>query len=120
MGGVAELAVPLPLVTTVARAAPPARQSAYGPARRGEIVTVAVDAARDAERLGWIERPARRRPKRLKIAAGGSATERLKAATELQAGRGQVMIDPDPDEAAEAIHAYLVEEGILRPPDPER
>jgi electron transfer flavoprotein beta subunit len=114
------LVAPLPLVATVARAAPMARQSAYGPARRGEIVTIASVAPRDVERLGWSERPARRRPKRLRIAAGGSAAERLRAATELQAGRGQVMIDPDPDEAAEAIHAYLVEEGILRPSEPER
>ena len=114
------LVAPLPLVATVARAAPMARQSAYGPARRGDIVTIAVEAPRDAERLGWSERPARRRPKRLRIAAGGSAAERLRAATELQAGRGQVMIDPDPDEAAEAIHAYLVEECILRLPNPER
>ena len=44
---------------------------------------------------------------------GGSAAERLRAATEMQAGRGKLMVDPSADEAAGAIMEYLQAEGIL-------
>jgi len=51
----------------------------------------------------------------LKLATGGSAAERLRAATEMQAGRGQLLLNPAPEEAARAIFDYLVKEGILSP-----
>ena len=59
--------------------------------------------------------PARPKPRRLKLATGGSAAERLKAATEMQAGRGRLLVNPPAEEAARAIYDYLVEEGILLP-----
>jgi len=59
------------------------------------------------------EFPARARPRRLKIMTGASAAERLRAATEMQAGRGKLMVDPPPEEAARAIMDYLIAERII-------
>ncbi len=108
------LTAPLPLLATVPVAAPPARLSAFGPARRGRIEPVTATAAPDEARAGWEERPARRRPKRLKVMSKGSAADRVKAVTEMQAGKGRLLTDVGPEEAAEAIYDYLVEEGILQ------
>jgi len=105
----------LPLVATVDRAAPRARLAAHGPARRGRIHAFPGAAETDPWRAAWREQPARPRPKRLRVAAGGSAAERLRALAETPAGRGQLLIDPAPDDAARAIRDYLVAEGILRP-----
>ena len=109
------LEAPLPLVATVDRAAPRARLAAYGPARRGRIEALPGAAETDPWRAAWREQPARPRPKRLRGATGSSAAERLRALAETPAGRGQVLVDPAPDEAARAIRDYLVAEGILRP-----
>jgi electron transfer flavoprotein beta subunit len=68
----------------------------------------------DAERPAWELRPARVRPKRLNVASGGSAAERLRAATEIAAGRGRLLVDPPPADAARAIWDYLRDEGIVR------
>ncbi|HLB81357.1 MAG TPA: electron transfer flavoprotein subunit beta [Dongiaceae bacterium] len=106
---------PLPLVATVDRAAPRPRLAAHGPARRGRIELLPGAAEADPWRAAWREQPARPRPKRLRVATGGSAAERLRALAETPAGRGQVLVDPAPDEAARAIRDYLVAEGILRP-----
>jgi electron transfer flavoprotein beta subunit len=105
-----------PAVLTADRAAPTARQSAFARARAGLIQvidppTLPVPPA-TAE---YRELPARQKPRRLKIATGGSAAERLSAATEMQAGRGQLLVQPEADEAARAILDYLVKEGILSP-----
>jgi electron transfer flavoprotein beta subunit len=109
------LAAGLPAVLTVDRAAAPGRQSAFARARAGRIVTIEVPAApRAAGDLREV--PARLKPRRLKIATGGSAAERLRAATEMQAGRGQLLVQPTPEAAAEAILDYLVKEGILSAP----
>ena len=109
------LAAGLPAVLTVDRAAAPGRQSAFARARAGRIVTIEAPAApRAAGDLREV--PARPKPRRLKIATGGSAAERLRAATEMQAGRGQLLVQPTPEAAAEAILDYLVKEGILSAP----
>jgi len=108
------LSAALPAVVTVGLAAPPARPFAFGPARRGRIEVVAAAPTPDAERAAWQLRPARARPKRLKLAAGGTVAERLRAATEIAAGRGQLLVNPPPDEAARAIWDYLRAEGIVR------
>jgi len=108
------LSAALPAVVTVGSAAPPARPFAFGPARRGRIEVIKAAAAPDAERAGWRLRPARARPKRLKVASGGGAAERLRAATEVAAGRGRLLVDPPPAEAARAIWDYLLAEGIVR------
>src|SRR5262249_47043753 len=105
----------LPAVLTVDRAAPTARQSAFARARAGEIRVLDVAApvlfTPEAQEV-----PARPKPKRLKIAVAGSAAERLRAATEMQAGRGQLLVTPSPEEAAQALLDYLVKEGILAAP----
>jgi electron transfer flavoprotein beta subunit len=108
------LSAPLPAVLTVGSAAPPARPFAYGPAHRGRIEVVEAAAVPDAERPAWELRPARVRPKRLNVASGGSAAERLRAATEIAAGRGRLLVDPPPADAARAIWDYLRDEGIVR------
>lgn len=108
------LSAALPAVVTVGSAAPPARPFAYGLARRGSIEVVAAAAVPDAERAAWQLRPARARPKRLKVASGGSAAERLRAATDVAAGRGRLLVNPPADEAARAIWDYLRDEGIVR------
>ena len=108
------LSAPLPALATVALAAAAPRQSAFARARRGRIEIVdmpAVMPAADERRI----LPARPKPRRLKLATGGSAAERLKAATEMQAGRGRLLVNPPAEEAARAIYDYLVEEGILLP-----
>ena len=108
------LSTPLPAIITVGSAAPPARPFAFGAARRGHIEAVKAAVVPDAERAQWQQFPARPRPKRLKVAAGGSADERLRAATEIAAGRGRLLVDPPPAEAARAIWDYLEAEGIVR------
>jgi N,N-dimethylglycine/sarcosine catabolism electron transfer flavoprotein subunit beta len=110
-----KLAAGLPAVITVDRAAPAGRQSAFAKARAGRIVTIEAPAAPRTE--GDLrEVQARPKPKRLKIATGGSAAERLRAATEMQSGRGQLLVQPAPEVAAAAIFDYLVKEGILSAP----
>jgi electron transfer flavoprotein beta subunit len=103
----------LPLLATVDKAAATPRQSAYGIGRRGQIVKRDVSDA-PIVTPAWEERPARKRPKRLKVMTGGSASDRLKAASQMQAGKGTLMVNPDPQDAARAIHSYLMEEGILK------
>ncbi|MDX1655267.1 MAG: electron transfer flavoprotein subunit beta [Candidatus Competibacteraceae bacterium] len=107
------LGLPLPLVATVDQAGPTPRQSAYARGRRGRIQRVEAAPVPVAE-AGWEERPARKRPKRLKLLAGATAAERLNAAKSMQAGKGKLLVDPPPEEAAQAIYDYLVEEGILK------
>jgi electron transfer flavoprotein beta subunit len=107
-----KLRAPLPAIATVDRAAPAARQSAYLRARAGTIETIDLPAA-PPRKPDFREVPARPKPKRLKVITAASAAERLRAATEIQAGRGQLLVDPPAEEAAAAILDYLVKEGIL-------
>jgi electron transfer flavoprotein beta subunit len=102
----------LPAVVTVDRAAPAARQSAYAQARRGaiDLIDMAAGPIIPADAREVAARP---RPRRLKVMSAATAAERLRAATEMQAGRGKLMVDPPADEAARAILDYLVSEGIL-------
>ncbi len=102
----------LPVILTMDRAAPAPRQSAYARARRGRIEVVDMPAG-PAFVSEAREIAARPRPRRLKIMTGGSAAERLRAATELQAGRGRLMVGPPASEAARAIMEYLQAEGIF-------
>lgn len=110
------LRVELPFVATVHPASPAARPSAFGPARRGRIEVVPVDAPHDAFLTACAARPWRDRPKRLSVGAAGGGTggalERLRAATEAKAGQGRVLVGPSPDEAARAIWDYLQEQGM--------
>ena len=109
------LNAPLPCVVTVDRTAPAARQSAFAKARRGRIVVLDHPAG-PTEILDARRVPARAKPRRLKIMPVGNAAERLRAATEMQAGHGKLLVDPPPEEAARVIYDYLRAEGIVNPP----
>jgi electron transfer flavoprotein beta subunit len=91
------------------------RQSAYGRARRGEIARLPAAAPPDDDRRNWVERPARPRPRRLRLGTGGAVAERLAAVTQAGSGGGRLLIDPPPEAAAQAILDYLVAEGLLTP-----
>lgn len=109
------LKVRLPAIVTVDSAAPAARQSAFGPARRGECQSITVDACKDEALSSWTMQPARKRPKRLKIVKAASARDRFKAAAaKAEGGGGQVLTDVTPEEGAEAIYKLLKDEGVLR------
>lgn len=109
------LKVRLPAVVTVDSAAQPARQSAYGQARRGELRRLAAEGASDEAAQSWTIAPARKRPKRLKIVKATSARDRFKAAAaKAEGGGGQVLAGVSAQAGAEAILKLLREEGVLR------
>ncbi|MBY4678382.1 electron transfer flavoprotein subunit beta [Marinobacterium arenosum] len=109
------LKVRLPFVASVDLAAETPRQSAYGPGRRARIDNASVDAQQDQLRSQWQEAPARKRPKRLKVAKAKTAADRFKAATaKSQASGGQVLQNESAQEQAQALFKLLVEEGVLR------
>ena len=108
----------LPLVATLHSSAPAARQSAFARARRGTIdVTIdvrpATVTANDEFLAECTVRPWRPRPKLMRVQRGGSALDRMKAATETKTGQGQLMVQPTPDEAAIAIYDCLVQQGMI-------
>nr|WP_298249379.1 electron transfer flavoprotein subunit beta [uncultured Halomonas sp.] len=108
------LQVRLPFVASVDNAAPEARQSAFGPARRGQLrpqdVAVVEDMLLEEARL----QPARPRPKRLKVIKAKTGAERMKAATAKASAGGQVLTDMTPEQGAEAIVTLLRDEKVLR------
>lgn len=109
------LRVRLPFVACVDQAAPAARQSAFGPARRGTLHTEDVEPVDDPLYADAQWQPARPRPKRLKVIKAKTGAERMKAATAKAAGgSGQVLKDISPQDGAEAIFKVLLEEGVLR------
>jgi electron transfer flavoprotein beta subunit len=109
------LRMTLPLVLTVDRAAPPARMSAYGPARRATIEVrscgVAGGSAAAPAPDAVVERPARVRPRRLRTMGQGSAGDRLRSLTSIAAG-GSRLDGLDPQQAAQAIWRFLQHEGL--------
>ncbi|RKR06573.1 electron transfer flavoprotein beta subunit [Kushneria sinocarnis] len=113
------LSVRLPCIATVDRAAPAPRQSAHGPARRGQIRVIepqeSAGVALDEPRGQWRFEPARVRPKRLKVVKGGSARERMRAAASTGGGGGgRVLSDLDPEAAADELIRYLESERVLQ------
>ncbi len=109
------LKVRLPAIVTVDAAAKPARQSAFGPARRGEIRPLTGEVTPDAAAEAWTVAPAKKRPKRLKIVKATSARDRFKAAAaKAEGGGGQVLTGVSPQAGAEAVLKLLREEGVLR------
>jgi hypothetical protein len=88
--------------------------SAFGPAQRGQIRTIAVDPLSRVLSIppDWLERPARVRPRRLQRVQG-SAAERLRSIQVVRAGSGARRIDADPVQAAQAIWQYLREQGLV-------
>ncbi|WP_162488258.1 electron transfer flavoprotein subunit beta [Azospirillum lipoferum] len=101
------------LVATIHPSAPPARASAYGPARRGIIEPMAVQATADLFLSDCEHRPWRPKPKLMRVKRGGSALDRLKAATESKSGKGQLLVNPTAEAGALAIYDSLVEQGML-------
>ncbi|MNQ78346.1 Electron transfer flavoprotein domain protein [compost metagenome] len=109
------LKVRLPFLASVDNAAPTARQSAFGPARRGRIEAEDVELVEDVLFAEAQLQPARPRPKRLKVIKAKTGAERMKAATaKASGGGGQVLKDVSPQAGAEAIFKLLLEEGVLR------
>ncbi|MGP9766125.1 electron transfer flavoprotein subunit beta [Halomonas sp. AOP13-D3-9] len=109
------LRVRLPAIATVDNSAPAARQSAFGPARRGELADCACASVIDELQAQWRVQPARKRPKRLKIVKSASARDRFKAAAaKADSNGGQLLSDVTPEQGAEAIFTLLKEEGVLR------
>lgn len=119
-GALRRVVVRGPVVVTCHPDAPAPLAYAYGRARRGRVEALAVaPAVPPVSALAVEERPYRRRPKIVKGApAGGSAAERLKAATGEggSAASGRLLVEPDPEEAAREILAYLRQIGVLAPP----
>lgn len=103
----------MPLVATLHPAARPARAYAFAEERRGRIETVpGIAIAHGA--VAPEERPARPRPKLIGGGAiTGSAADRLKAATETAKAGGEVMVHPEPADAARRILEYLRGIGVL-------
>jgi electron transfer flavoprotein beta subunit len=100
------------LVATLHGSAHAARQSAFARARRGTIETRPGAAVHPDEFLAECTvRPWRARPKLMRVQRGGSALDRMKAATETKAGQGRLMVQPTPDEAAAAIYDCLIQQG---------
>lgn len=109
------LKVRLPFVASVDAAAPAARQSAFGPARRGTLEHEWVQVVDDPLYADAQWQPARPRPKRLKVIKAKTGAERMKAATaKATGGGGQVLTGVSPQEGAEAIFKLLLDEGVLR------
>ncbi|QIB33361.1 electron transfer flavoprotein subunit beta [Ancylobacter pratisalsi] len=110
------LVVRLPAVITVHPAAPAPRPFAFAARTRGEVEQrPGVPSPRNAPAQAIEERPYRPRPRLIaKSAAGASAAERLKAATEAASGGGRLLVDPAPEEAAREILAHLRGLGVLR------
>ncbi len=103
----------LPALLTVHPAAPAPLPFAFAARRRGVIATAPGVPAPQAPEVE--ERPYRPRPKLIaKAAAGASAAERLKAATQAAGGGGKLLVNPAPDEAAREILAHLASLGLRR------
>ena len=109
------LKVRLPFLATVDNAAPKPRQSAYGPAQRGELAAHEVAIEEDELFTGALLQPAKPRPKRLKVIKAKSGADRMKAATAKAAGgSGRVLSGASAEEGAQAILTLLIEEGVVR------
>jgi electron transfer flavoprotein beta subunit len=121
-GALRRVVVRSPVMATVHPDAPAPLAYAFGQARRGAIVSLRPSADSVAgPAIPVEERPYRRRPKVVKGApAGGSAAERLKAATGESgaAASGRLLVDPDPEEGAREILAYLRRIGVVATPAP--
>jgi electron transfer flavoprotein beta subunit len=94
-----------PAVVSVHEAAPPALPFVYRARLLGKI-TEKPGVAAPAAVLAFEAHARRRRPK-LIGPAGGTAEERLRAATEAKSAGGKVMVNPAPAEAAAAILEFL-------------
>lgn len=104
----------LPLVATLHGSAPAARQSAFARARRGVVDVLPAEGVADDFLADCTVRPWRAKPRLMVSRRGGSALDRLKAATETRTGQGRLMVRPSPEDAASAIYECLIEQGMIR------
>lgn len=100
-----------PAVVLVDKAAPAPRMPAFAAARRGMVHTQPPAVALPEEPEPEVH-PARKRPKRLRV-AGGSAAERQAAVRGATGGGAQVLDGVPPEEAARAILGQLVAAGLI-------
>jgi len=107
-----KLTVDLPFVASVDMAAAMPRQSAFGPAMRGQLETATAGSFSDEEASSWQTTDAKKRPKRLKIIKAKTAADRFKAATAKASGGGGKVVH-GVEESAQAIIDLLVEEGLV-------
>jgi electron transfer flavoprotein beta subunit len=106
------LAAALPSIASIAHAAPLPGGWAYGRAVRARLQVEPAPTSLPAETPFRME-PARPLARPVRKARGGAAA-RMAAATSFTAGKGKLMVQPSPREAAEAIAEYLAAEGLLR------
>ncbi|HUC18223.1 MAG TPA: electron transfer flavoprotein subunit beta [Acetobacteraceae bacterium] len=93
----------IPAVVTVHEAAPPARNFVYR-ARLAGTIEEKPGAGAPAAWMAIEARPYRARPRLIgEGGMGGSAEERLRAATETRSVGGRLMVHPEADAAAAAI-----------------
>jgi len=104
--------IDLPFIASVDMAAASPRQSAFGPATRGELTTSNTDNVEDLAASQWQTSPAKKRPKRLKIVKAKTAADRFKAATAKASGGGGKVVHGT-EESAQAILALLIEEKLI-------
>lgn len=107
-----KLNVDLPFIASVDMAAALPRQSAFGPAMRGQFEAISGGNFTDQESSTWQTANAKKRPKRLKIIKAKTAADRFKAATAKASGGGGKVVH-GVEESAQAILDLLVEEGLV-------
>lgn len=119
-GALRRLTVKTPVLLTVHPNALSPLPFAFGKARRGSVERVEASAAgvAAAPAAAVEERPYRKRPRMMRSApGGGSAADRLKAVTgEASSSGANVLVDPTPEDAAQAILVYLRRIGAIRAP----
>jgi electron transfer flavoprotein beta subunit len=107
------LAAPAPAVLTVAHAAPAASGWAYARAARAAVTVAPAMEQPQPAAMSWRTEPARPLARPVRKVRGGAAA-RMAAATSFTAGKGRLLVQPAPEEAARAILDYLEAEGLLR------
>ena len=107
-----KLKIDLPFIASVDMAAAMPRQSAFGPAMRGQFEATQAATVTDQESSEWQVADAKKRPKRLKIIKAKTAADRFKAATAKASGGGGKVVH-GVEESAQAILDLLVEEGLV-------
>jgi len=107
-----KLTVELPFIASVDMAATVGRQSAFGPAKRGDITALESANIDDVQAQSWQVSTAKKRPKRLKIVKAKTAADRFKAATAKASGGGGKVVH-GVEESAQAIFDLLVEERMI-------
>lgn len=108
-----KVSVNLPCLLIIDAKAPPARQSAFGPANRGQIRHIKGVSHIDKIATGFTFTPAQKKAKRLKTIKAKSAAERFKAATASQTKSGKVITPTTAEQGAQAILKLLQEEDLL-------